>query len=454
MAEALELLKAHHEPYPLVVVDRTYRVRDLNCGAAALFTAVLGLPPSTEPLAPSAVEALELNLARLTFDPDGAQPSLANFDDVGRKLLWRIQREVLADPDDGEMRQLLDELLAMPTVDPHWRQVDLRVPSDPALVLHLRHGTDELRFLTTVTAFQAPQNVAVEHLSPAGAPPWGACSCRRGEFDPECTRPVERRACCRLKRNPLVTGPARHGRRRRRRGPARPAAGPLDRPARSDRPAPTRAAPRPSPSANPSQQRRARHCRRAQLDRDSTSTARHGPARRQHREPLERTQQHMGGACRDRSNRHRRVSPRRRSLHALANCHRISVCQPFARGQCRIRQNLLGKRHRRQCRVTTELLGHPPRKGHLKALDDRHDVVGHADRLVRHVHIIRTGTGPSNPPPDATCSPTSPISPADSPKARAASCSPSSSPRPQPPATSTSLATKSPGLIGGSTGDR
>jgi transcriptional regulator with XRE-family HTH domain len=164
VAEVLEVLKAHHEPYPLVVVDRTYRVRDLNRGAAALFAAVLGFPPSTEPLAPSHVEALELNLARLTFDPDGAHPHLANFDDVGRQLLWRIQREVLADPDDGEMQQLLDELHAMPTVDPHWRQVDLRVPSDPALVLHLRHGTDELRFLTTVTAFQAPQNVAVEHL--------------------------------------------------------------------------------------------------------------------------------------------------------------------------------------------------------------------------------------------------------------------------------------------------
>lgn len=164
VAEALELLKAHHEPFPLVVVDRTYRVRDLNRGAAALFTAVLGLPPTAEAVEPSAVEALGLNLARLTFDPAGAQPHLANFDDVGRQLLWRIQREVLADPDDGEMQQLLDELLAMPTVDPHWRQVDLRVPSDPALVLHLRHEALELRFLTTVTAFQAPQNVAVEHL--------------------------------------------------------------------------------------------------------------------------------------------------------------------------------------------------------------------------------------------------------------------------------------------------
>ena len=87
-----------------------------------------------------------------------------NFDEVGRHLLWRIQREVLADPDDGEMRDLLDELLAMPTVDPDWRHVDLLVPSDPALVLHLRHEDLELRFLTMITAFQTPQNVAVEHL--------------------------------------------------------------------------------------------------------------------------------------------------------------------------------------------------------------------------------------------------------------------------------------------------
>jgi transcriptional regulator with XRE-family HTH domain len=162
--EALELCKRHHEPFPLVVIDPTYRVLDLNRGAVAVIGALLGLPPLDAHPDRDQIAALGLNLARLTFDPAGAQPYLVNFDDIGRQLLWRIQREVLADPDDGEMQQLLDELHAMPTVDPHWRQVDLRVPSDPALVLHLRHGTDELRFLTTVTAFQAPQNVAVEHL--------------------------------------------------------------------------------------------------------------------------------------------------------------------------------------------------------------------------------------------------------------------------------------------------
>lgn len=151
--DALALLKRHHEPFPLVVVNRTYDLLDLNQGASDVLALVLG------DLAPGPV-----NLARLTFDPNGAQPVLANFAEIGRELLWRIQREVLADPDNGEMQDLLDDLLAMPTVDPDWRQVDLSTPSDPALVLHLRRDDLELRFLTMVTAFQAPQNIAVEHL--------------------------------------------------------------------------------------------------------------------------------------------------------------------------------------------------------------------------------------------------------------------------------------------------
>jgi transcriptional regulator with XRE-family HTH domain len=164
VTEALSLLKEHQEPFPLLVVDRTYRVLDLNRAAVVLLGVMLGQAPTVARSDADTVAALGLNLARLTFDPNGAHPYLANFDEVGRQLLWRIQREVLADPDDGEMRELLDELLSMPTVQPNWRHVDLLVPSEPALLLHLRHHHLELRFLTMVTAFQAPQNVAVEHL--------------------------------------------------------------------------------------------------------------------------------------------------------------------------------------------------------------------------------------------------------------------------------------------------
>jgi transcriptional regulator with XRE-family HTH domain len=171
VSDALTLLKAHHEPFPLVIVNRTYDVLDLNLGALDLFEFLLGGTGTGnsgdgdgDGDGDHPAEQQPLNLARLTFDPDGAQPHLANFDQVGRELLWRIHREVLADPDDRELRQLLDDLLAMPTVDADWRQVDLLTRSEPALVLHLRRNDLELRFLTLVTAFQAPQNVTVEDL--------------------------------------------------------------------------------------------------------------------------------------------------------------------------------------------------------------------------------------------------------------------------------------------------
>ncbi len=166
LLEALSFLKAHQEPYPLLVMDRAYRLRDLNRGAHAVLAALLPgrLPEGAADAAALASQGVDLNLARWTFDPLGAQPYLVNFEEVGRALLWRIQREVLSDPNDGELRTLLEDLLAMPTVAPGWRAVDLSVPSDPVLVLHLRRGALDLRFFATVTAFQAPHNVAVEEL--------------------------------------------------------------------------------------------------------------------------------------------------------------------------------------------------------------------------------------------------------------------------------------------------
>ena len=160
VAEALELLKAHQEPYPLVIVDRSYTVLDLNRAGMVVLQAVLG----HDPTATLASGGPGLNLALLTFDPAGAHPFIVNFEEVGRQLLWRIQREVLADPDDGRLQAVLDQLLALPTIAADWREVDLAQPSDPAMVLYLRAGSLDLRFLTTITAFQAPQNVAVEEL--------------------------------------------------------------------------------------------------------------------------------------------------------------------------------------------------------------------------------------------------------------------------------------------------
>ncbi len=160
---ALDAMLRHHEPFPVMVIDRYYRLRDLNEGALSVLAFALGIERTPELSAQEVVE-MGMDVARLTFDPAGARPAVANFDEVGRELLWRIHREVLTDPEDGELRQLFDDLLASDSTDPEWRTPDLSASSEPALPIHLRREAVDLRFITMMTAFQAPQNVAVADL--------------------------------------------------------------------------------------------------------------------------------------------------------------------------------------------------------------------------------------------------------------------------------------------------
>lgn len=151
---ALATMKTHHDPYPLLVIDRTYRVIDLNRGARALLGSLLPGPGSGAP---------ELNLARFVFEQAGVD-LIANHGAFARELLWRIQREVLADPGNETLRALLDACAASEVVDEDWRAPDLTEPSAPTLLLQLRHGGAVLSFLLMVSLLQAPFEVALEDL--------------------------------------------------------------------------------------------------------------------------------------------------------------------------------------------------------------------------------------------------------------------------------------------------
>ncbi len=151
---ALERLKTHHDPFPLVVLDRLYNILDVNRAAAVLMPLLAHDP--------SAVG--QVNGMRALFDERLWQPYIVNYDEVGRHLMWRLQREALQNPADQGLADLVAELFALPTVDDAWRKVDLTRPSEPTLVVHLQKGDLALSFFTTVTAFSAPQNVTVEEL--------------------------------------------------------------------------------------------------------------------------------------------------------------------------------------------------------------------------------------------------------------------------------------------------
>lgn len=152
---AIERMLEQQEPYPLTVLDARYDVIRLNRGAQRLFAHVLEDPSAVGP---------KPNIFHVLFDPRLARKFVLEWERVAKSLLMRLHRECLEKPSDTELAALTRSLLEYPDVPKDWQVPDLSAPSEPCLSFRLKRGPLELAFLTTVTVFNAPQNVTLEEL--------------------------------------------------------------------------------------------------------------------------------------------------------------------------------------------------------------------------------------------------------------------------------------------------
>ncbi|HET9038335.1 MAG TPA: helix-turn-helix transcriptional regulator [Myxococcaceae bacterium] len=152
---AIDRMMAQHEPFPLVVFDRKYDIVRLNGGASRLLPIFVADSGALEP---------PVNAMALLFDPRGARPFIEDWPQAARSMLARLHREVLASGGDAELGALLHRILELPDVPASWKQPDFGIPSEPTLTVRLRRDDTRVAFLTTVTTFSAPQNVALEEL--------------------------------------------------------------------------------------------------------------------------------------------------------------------------------------------------------------------------------------------------------------------------------------------------
>ena len=67
-------------------------------------------------------------------------------------------------PGDAALASLLRDIFNYEDVPESFRQPDFSTPTEPTLSLHLRRGDVEMRFLTTITVFSAPQNITLEEI--------------------------------------------------------------------------------------------------------------------------------------------------------------------------------------------------------------------------------------------------------------------------------------------------
>ena len=155
LGAAVDTMLDHHEPFPMMIVDRLYNVVRTNQAGQLLF-ALGGVD-----LVPKSGGAV--NVVRLIFDP-AMRHHIGNWEQTAATVLRRLQREAFHRPHDSELAQLLADLLDDDGLPPNWRTPNPTSVEEPMLGVEFREGDIVLRFLTTITEFNAPQNVTLEEL--------------------------------------------------------------------------------------------------------------------------------------------------------------------------------------------------------------------------------------------------------------------------------------------------
>ena len=149
---AIERMLRQQEPYPMLLLSRSYEILRINGAVQRLFGAVVE------------GELVGRNALVTLFDPAELRPYVIDWEETAQELVTRLQRETLLSPHDHALAELLDQLLAYPGVPKAWQRPDFTRGSAPAVRLRVRMGEQELGFLTTITRFNAPQNVTLDEL--------------------------------------------------------------------------------------------------------------------------------------------------------------------------------------------------------------------------------------------------------------------------------------------------
>ncbi len=152
---ALGLVLRSHEPYPALVVDGVWNVLLANASFERLLPALL--PAEALPRPP-------YNVMRLTFDPAGLRPFIANWEQVAHVLGQRIKRKLRAPRLEPGRARLLEELLAYPGVREAVASGPL--PPEAEVVMPLRIDKDGLRlsWFSTIATIGIPRDVTLEEL--------------------------------------------------------------------------------------------------------------------------------------------------------------------------------------------------------------------------------------------------------------------------------------------------
>jgi transcriptional regulator with XRE-family HTH domain len=151
---AIDYMLMQYNPYPAVVVNRTYDIMLQNEGFQQV---LLWLADGKRTFADCA------NTYRLLFTPNGIQPYVTNWRLIYPMLLKRLHEESIIYQNKA-LKQLYEECTGYITAEPTESSLLDEPHSNPVITLALRKNEIELEFLTMMSTFGTAIDVTVREL--------------------------------------------------------------------------------------------------------------------------------------------------------------------------------------------------------------------------------------------------------------------------------------------------
>jgi transcriptional regulator with XRE-family HTH domain len=149
---AISQLLVSHEPYPAVVVDRSWNLVDGNSSVELLTAGTaswLLKPPA--------------NAVRIGLHPDGMAPRIVNLGEWHGHLLSRVRKQA-ALSGDPELRELYREIRGY-RCDQHVSDAEISGPGSIVVPLRIRYQDRELVFVSMVATLGTPLDITVAELA-------------------------------------------------------------------------------------------------------------------------------------------------------------------------------------------------------------------------------------------------------------------------------------------------
>jgi transcriptional regulator with XRE-family HTH domain len=158
--DALQLSLKHHEPYPAIVADRNWNLLMANQASLKL----VGLLGEPEKVWKTVDPSGDKNVYRMTFSEHGMRPMIANWDELSKHLITRLQRELGADPENKYLAALQQEILSSENFGDKGDPLDNLMPLAPILPMQLSVGDTTLKTFSMISSFGTAQDITAEEI--------------------------------------------------------------------------------------------------------------------------------------------------------------------------------------------------------------------------------------------------------------------------------------------------